>query len=125
MIKNPLLNNYGNLPIQPTPKTCIVYDWDLMELMIKDLGKKLGAVFERSPTLITEPAVHNKDFRLNFVELLFEKFNAPSVFFHKAPLLSLYAFARENSMMVDVGAEHIYCTPIQDGLILEKGKFLV
>lgn len=102
--------------------TIIVNDWELMELMISNISDKLGAKSEKNSALIVEPAVHNKDFRLNFVELFFEKFNSPSVFFHKAPLLSLYAFARENALVLDVGAESTYCTPIQDGFILDKGK---
>lgn len=98
-----------------------VNDWDLMELMVKDIIRKMGATIDQSPALIVEPAVHNKDYRLNFVELFFEKFGAPSILFHKAPLLSFYAFARENSLILDIGAESIYCTPIQDGFILDKG----
>ena len=92
-----------------------------MEIIIRDISDRMGANQEKSPALIIEPAVHNKDFRLNFVELFFEKFNVPSLFFHKAPLLSLYAFAKENALILDIGAEHTHCTPIQDGFMLEKG----
>ena len=90
-------------------------------MVTKNISERMGAIQEKSPALIVEPAVHNKDFRLNFVELFFEKFHVPSMFFHKAPLLSLYAFAKENAIILDIGAEHTHCTPIQDGFILEKG----
>jgi len=103
-------------------KNNMFMDLDLAEpylnYYVKDL---LGAEFENTPLFLVEPAIHNKEQRMNMVQLLFEKFQVPSVFFHKAPLLALYVFSGENAMIVDVGANTTYCTPIVEGFISSKG----
>jgi len=107
--------------VQPL-KNNMSLDMDLAEYYLEYfVQEKLGASFEKTPLFLVEPAIHNKDLRLNMVQLMFEKFKAPSVFFHKAPLLALYVFSGENATILDIGAKTSYCTPVVDGFISSKG----
>ena len=108
-LANPLKNN-------------MFLDMDLAELYIEYFARqKLGAEIESTPFFFVEPAIHNKDLRLNMVQMMFEKFNCPSIFFHKAPLLALYVFSGENATIVDIGANTTYCSPVVDGFVSSKG----
>lgn len=107
-------------------KNNMFLDMDLAEQYIEYFGKqRLGIDFANTPMLFVEPAIHNKDLRLNMVQLMFEKFQSPSVFFHKAPLLALYVFSGENATILDIGANTTYCTPIVEGFVSSKGVMKV
>ena len=101
----------------------MVTDIDAIEFMLREIStKKLYTDLQNHHVFLVEPPIHNRDFRLKVVELLFEKFKTPGVFMHKAPVLSSYVFAKENLILLDSGAYHTYCVPIQDGYANNKGK---
>lgn len=99
-------------------------DIDYIEFMLREIStKKLYTDLQNHHVFLVEPPIHNRDFRLKIVELLFEKFKVPGVFMHKAPVLSSYVFAKENLILLDSGAYSTYCVPIQDGYANNKGNF--
>ena len=62
---------------------------DLLEFKLKQIAENnLLAKLEDHNVFLVEPPIHNRDFRLKVVELLFEKFHTGGVFMHKAPVLS-------------------------------------
>lgn len=62
---------------------------DLLEFKLKQIAENhLLAKLEDHNVFLVEPPIHNRDFRLKVVELLFEKFKTGGVFMHKAPVLS-------------------------------------
>ncbi len=62
---------------------------DLLEFKLKQISENhLLAKLEDHNVFLVEPPIHNREFRLKVVELLFEKFKTGGVFMHKAPILS-------------------------------------
>jgi len=101
----------------------MINDIDVIEFMLREISnKQLFTDLQNHHVFLVEPPIHNRDFRLKIVELLFEKFKTPGVFMHKAPVLSSYVFAKENLILLDSGAYHTYCVPIQDGYANNKGN---
>jgi len=117
-----VMPKYDDFSVVRPLKNNMFLDADLAEPYLNYFVKeRLGAEFENTPMFLVEPAIHNKEHRMNMTQMLFEKFQVPSVFFHKAPLLALYVFSGENAMIVDVGANTTYATPIVEGFISSKG----
>ena len=117
MLYPPLANRIAS----PAQKDT-VNDIDVIEFMLREISnKKLYTDLQNHHVFLVEPPIHNREYRLKIVELLFEKFKTPGVFMHKAPVLSSYVFAKENLILLDSGAYHTYCVPIQDGYANNKG----
>ena len=118
MLYPPLANRIAS----PAQKDT-VNDIDVIEFMLREISnKKLYTDLQNHHVFLVEPPIHNREYRLKIVELLFEKFKTPGVFMHKAPVLSSYVFAKENLILLDSGAYHTYCVPIQDGYANNKGS---
>ena len=118
MLYPPLASRIAN----PAQKD-MVNDIDVIEFMLREIShKKLYTDLQNHHVFLVEPPIHNREYRLKIVELLFEKFKTPGVFMHKAPVLSSYVFAKENLILLDSGAYHTYCVPIQDGYANNKGS---
>ncbi len=60
--------------------------------------------------------------RSKMLEILFESLSAPAVFIAPSPMLSSFAFGRQTSLIVDIGARGTRVTPIVDGLVLENAQ---
>ena len=55
------------------------------------------------PLLISEPILNPKSNRENIAEILFEKYNIPSLIFGYQPSLSLLAFSSTSGVIVETG----------------------
>eukprot|EP01017_Pseudomicrothorax_dubius_P011432 TRINITY_DN14277_c0_g1_i2.p1 TRINITY_DN14277_c0_g1~~TRINITY_DN14277_c0_g1_i2.p1 ORF type:complete len:403 (-),score=65.60 TRINITY_DN14277_c0_g1_i2:189-1397(-) len=97
-----------------------IIDSDAFEASFDSIMRKLNLAPSESSLLIVEPPFHNRDARLKFVQLMFEKAGLDSVSLHKSPLLTLYVYARENALILDSGAANTFVTPIVEGFINSK-----
>lgn len=66
-----------------------------------------------------------KDTRLSFVEMVFEKFGGCGLSLNKSALLTSYLYSKENSLIVDIGANYTHVTPIFEGFVLPKSALKV
>lgn len=71
------------------------------------------------------PAMKKSNFcsmkqRQKMVEILFEKFDAPSVFIAPAPMLQAFSLGRQTALVVDMGSGGCRVTPVVDGLLLKQ-----
>ena len=64
----------------------------------------------------------NNQQRSKILEILFESLSAPAAFIAPSPMLSSFAFGRQTSLIVDIGARGTRVTPIVDGLLLENAQ---
>ena len=55
-------------------------------------------------------------------EILFKSSRTPATFFAPAPMLASFASGRQNSLVVDIGAQGCRVTPVVDGLLLENAQ---
>ncbi len=60
--------------------------------------------------------------RCKIMEILFESLSAPAAFIAPSPMVSSFAFGRQTSLIVDIGARGMRVTPIVDGLLLENAQ---
>jgi len=60
--------------------------------------------------------------RAKITEILFESLSAPAAFIAPSPMVSSFAFGRQTSLIVDIGARGMRVTPIVDGLLLENAQ---
>ena len=92
MLYPPLANRIAS----PAQKDT-VNDIDVIEFMLREISnKKLYTDLQNHHVFLVEPPIHNREYRLKIVELLFE-------------------------ILLDSGAYHTYCVPIQDGYANNKG----
>lgn len=70
------------------------------------------------PFLISESNFHNRESRLKFAEIMFEKFEVPAVYAAKSAVLSSFASGRSTSLVFDSGATATWAVPVHDGYVL-------
>jgi actin-related protein len=73
-----------------------------------------------TPLLMVEPPLQNKETRLKLVELIFEKLEGSGLALYKSALLTSYLYSKENSFIVDIGANYTHITPIFEGFVVSK-----
>ena len=69
---------------------------------------------------MTEPAQHNKEFRMKLCEHMFETLNVPAIFITKDPVLCSFAVGRSSALVLDIGDSQTIATPVNDGYALLK-----
>ena len=75
---------------------------------------------QESPILFTEPAMNPRPFREKEIQVMFEKFKTPCVYFQIQPLLSLFAAEMTDGLVVDSGAQVTQIIPIYEGYVLSN-----
>ena len=88
--------------------------------MRKSLVDQLIINPKDTPLIFTEPAIHNKDLRMKLTEFMFEKFQVPSIFICKAPVLAAFSCGRSTAVILDSGYKQTVATPVHDGFALQK-----
>jgi actin-related protein len=78
-----------------------------------------------TPLLMIEPPIESKDSRLKLVELVFEKLGGCGLSLYKSALLTSYLYSKENSFVIDIGANNTYITPIFEGFVVSKCRLLL
>ncbi|OZJ02795.1 hypothetical protein BZG36_04424 [Bifiguratus adelaidae] len=94
-----------------------VKDWDKFETMYNHLLFKLLPIKKsrnESPVLISVPPTMSKTAREKLTQIFFESFNAPGLYVAEQPLLSLYGCGVVTGLVIDIGHEFTYVTPIVD-----------
>lgn len=71
------------------------------------------------PIFICEPPFTPKSQKKELCSLLFENYDFPSVFFGTQGVLSLYAFGKQNGLMVESGEGVTQVVPIYNGYKLD------
>lgn len=72
------------------------------------------------PFLLSEPNIHDRAFRVQLTELLFESFQVPALYVVKTAALSSFSSGRSTSLVFDSGAAVTMATPVHDGYVLQK-----
>ncbi|BFU25798.1 actin, putative [Entamoeba histolytica HM-1:IMSS-B] len=72
------------------------------------------------PILFTEPALNPKQIREKTIQLLFERFKVPSVYFSIQPILSLFASEKTDGLVIDSGADITQIIPIYEGYVISS-----
>ena len=88
-----------------------------LEFLVHD---EMRENLRETPLLLVEPPLQSKEFRLKLVELLFEKLEGCGLSLHKSALLTSYLYSKENSFIVDIGANYTHITPIFEGFVVSK-----
>lgn len=83
-------------------------------------GKCFNTDPKEHPILFSEPVVHNKEYRTNVTQLMFEKFEIPALFITKSPVLSAFSCGRSTCLVFDSGHNCSTATPVNDGYALQK-----
>jgi len=97
----------------------IVTNWDGVEKIWHHVCyNELRVAPEEHPFLVTEKPLNPKLNREKMVNLLFEKFNCPSLYFPTQACLSLYASGRTTGIVVDSGDGASHTVPIYEGYSL-------
>lgn len=96
-------------------------NFDIFDALVESTLKKVLAVnLEETPILMTEPAHHNKEFRMKLCEHMFETLNVPAIFIVKDPVLCSFAVGRSSALVLDIGDAATVATPVNDGYALLK-----
>ena len=97
----------------------IVKDWEDMEkVWHHTFYEELRIAPEEYSILLTEPANNPKVNREKTTEIMFEKFNAPSLFLASQEALSLVASGRSTGLVLNCGEEICRAVPICEGHVL-------
>ena len=102
-LQNPIKNGY-------------VEDIDGFTTLLNHSITKLNA--EDRGILFTEPAMNPRPFREKEIQVMFEKFKTPCVYFQIQPILSLFAAEMTDGLVVDSGAQVTQIIPIYEGYVL-------
>jgi len=93
----------------------IIRDWDAMELLWqRALSEVGGESVGELPLLITESPLNEPKERAQMAEILFEKFNVPSLYIPTAAYLSLIASGLTKGIVVDIGYDVTYFVHFRD-----------
>ncbi|KAL0204862.1 hypothetical protein P9112_000169 [Eukaryota sp. TZLM1-RC] len=102
-------------PISPSDEE----EWgNLLEHIYNDILKTSST---KHPVLITEPPFQSQSNRQLISQVLFERFEVPSICFASSPLLSLYATGSLNGLVVDVGHSSSSTVPVLEGQVFGDG----
>eukprot|EP00605_Chrysophyceae_sp_TOSAG23-4_P001243 GSChrysophyteH1.ASY1.ANO1.1354.1 assembled CDS len=107
--------------IQPV-RDGLVADWDTYEeLWLHALKTHVQADTSETAILLAEKAYVPQETRHKNVEVMFEKFQVPSLFLSKDAVLACYACGRSSGLVCDFGGSGSTITPVHDGWIDTKG----
>lgn len=75
----------------------------LDDIIEKSLVQNLMINMLETPILLSENAIHNKDFRMKMTEYMFEKYQIPALFMVKDPVLTAFSCGRSSGLILDCG----------------------
>ncbi|KAD3640350.1 hypothetical protein E3N88_29573 [Mikania micrantha] len=97
----------------------IVTNWDDMEkIWHHTFYNEFRAAPEEHPVLLTETPLNPKANREKTVQIMFETFNVPAVYFAIPAVLSMYATASRTGIALDCGDGVSHVVPVYEGYAL-------
>ncbi|KAH3764700.1 actin family [Pelomyxa schiedti] len=97
----------------------MVNNWDDMEkIWHYTFYNELRVAPEETPTLLTETPLNPKMNREKTCQLMFETFNTPAIYQTPQPPLSLYTTGRTTGMVLDIGDDTFYASPVYEAYTL-------
>ncbi|XP_069124862.1 actin, plasmodial isoform-like [Argopecten irradians] len=101
----------GKYPIEKG----LVTNWEDFEQLLRNTFKELGVKPEEQPVLLTQSMTNTKVNKEKVVQMLFERFNVPSVFLGLTNVLSLYCTGKLNGVVMESGGDVSNCVSIYQG----------
>lgn len=97
----------------------LIENWDLFEQILDySYAECLSTNSDRYPVLFSESPLNTRTKRETLMELMFEKYKVPALFFCKNVVLATYSSGRSSAVVVDSGATHTTVAAIHNGFVL-------
>ena len=94
-----------------------VADWECLEAYWDHAFTNLLNIDTEKCHLLVSCALHEtKDNRERMIQTLFETFAAPHVYIGSPPVFEMYAYGRENGVVLGSGAQCTYAVLVHEGL---------
>ena len=98
----------------------IIVNMQDMELLWRHVFDSLKVSPKEHPVLLTEAPLNPFSNRKQAVELFFERFQTPSIFFQTQSVLSLYAQGKTSGVVLDCGDGVCHCSPVFEGFSINS-----
>lgn len=100
-------------------KNRMIEDWDIFENIIDYIYTKIFYTdSEFHPVVFTEPLFNEKSKREKLAEIMFEKYNVPSLYLANNMACAGYACALKTAIIVDSGETHTTVAPLHNGSVV-------
>lgn len=96
----------------------IISDWAGFENTLNQMYSQLGINAANHPVIITEPPLNPRANREKTAEVLFNKFNVPSLYMAVNAVFSLYATGRTTGIVFYSGHGVSHTVPVYEGYVL-------
>ena len=83
-------------------------------------GTNLLPNMTKNPFLFSEPSIHDKENRMQLTQLMFEKYQIPSLFICKTATLASFSIGKTTCLIFDSGHSFTSAVPVHDGLVINK-----
>lgn len=104
-----------------TSIVCSEEESDCAEAYLSALLSSLRVEAEGGRILLVDPPVPSKERQQRLVELLFEKFLSEGIYLNNSAVLASFYCAKESALVVDIGGENTFVTPVHEGFRLRQG----
>ena len=109
------LSKRDSLNLNHPIKCGLITNWDDMERIWTYTFNELRTTAEDHPILMSESALNSKQNRERMTQMMFEGFNAHSLFVQSQAVLSLYSSGRTSGVVVDSGDGATFMVPVHEG----------
>jgi len=116
-----LRHSVSNIHVESPIANGKISDWDRVEALWSHALNELAphSAVEH-PLLVSVSATDSASARAKYAELLFERFDAPCIFFGPQPMLSAFSVGRANALVCNFGAGPIDVSPVYGGCVLRE-----
>lgn len=94
--------------------------WERLETIYQRIYNKLEVDPTQYSVLLSEPPLNSDACREKVVEIMFEKFQVPSLFLAVDATLSLYSAGRTSGVVVDSGHATTRVVPVDKGFVIPQ-----